>query len=94
MHPTSGPKKRYILFVPTTETKISWYVRKEFTSRILAKYPMLNKRIIWVGSGLIIKSDTKLVSVLRVEIPKISIQGIGLVSTLTSGSIKKLKLLV
>lgn len=91
---SSRARKRYILFMPTTGAKAQWAVRNGFNRIILGRYPMLNKKLIWLGKGLIIKTDTALVLSLKAELPKITVCDVSLRPVLTSGSIKKLKALI
>ena len=91
---SSRARKRYILFMPTTGAKVQWAVRNEFNRIILGRYPALNKKLIWLGKGLIIKADTTLVLSLMTELPKMTVRSVSLRPVLTSGSIKKLKALI
>jgi hypothetical protein len=84
-----GPKhKRYLLL--TSETPIDESARKELTLIISKRFPHLVKKAVWFERGVIVKTDNVEVEEAKSAL-EISAGGAKLRSTLTSGSIGKLK---
>jgi hypothetical protein len=84
-----GPKhKRYLLL--TSEAVIDEEARKELTDIIAKRYPHLLKKAVWFDKALIVRTDNVEVEEARIGL-EVGVGGVRLRSTLTSGSIGKLK---
>ena len=84
-----GPRhKRYLLL--TSEAAIDDEARKELSHRIAKISPTVAKKAVWFERGLIVKTDNVDIEVMKRAL-ELTTGGVALRSTLTSGSIGKLK---
>jgi hypothetical protein len=84
-----GPRhKRYLLL--TSEAAIDEERRKELTHRIAKVSPTMAKKAVWFERAVIVRTDSIDLAAVR-EALELSTGGVKLRSTLTSGSIAKLK---
>jgi len=84
-----GPKhKRYLLL--TSENVIDEESRKELAGIISNRYPHLLRKAVWFDKALIVRTDNVEVEEARTAL-EVGVGAVRLRSTLTSGSIGKLK---
>ena len=84
-----GPRhKRYLLL--TSEAAIDDEARKELSHRIAKISPTVAKKAVWFERGLIVKTDNVDLEVMKRAL-ELTTGRVALRSTLTSGSIGKLK---
>jgi hypothetical protein len=84
-----GPRhKRYLML--TSESTIDEETQKELTHRIAKISPVMAKKAVWFEHAVIVKTDNVDLPMVRGAM-EMSVGGVTLRSTLTSGSIGKLK---
>jgi hypothetical protein len=84
-----GPRhKRYLML--TSESAIDEEAKRELTHRIAKISPTIAKKAVWFEHALIVKTDNVDINLVR-DALQVSAGGVALKSTLTSGSIGKLK---
>ncbi len=84
-----GPRhKRYLML--TSEAPIDEEARRELTHRIAKISPVFAKKSVWFEHAVIVKTDNVDLPLVK-DALEVSAGGVTLKSTLTSGSIGKLK---
>ena len=81
-------RKRYVLFASSGQT--SPEERKELSRLILERHTAVDKKMVWMDQGLIVKTDAAHLIEIKGG-PVLRFGEIELVARCTSGSISKLK---
>jgi len=81
-------RKRYLLL--RSGRPINEDARKEFTRLILQRFPDIERKLVWLEEGLIVRTDVERLSAVKAALA-LTVGDIQLETRSVSGSISKLK---
>jgi hypothetical protein len=81
-------RKRYLLL--TSNRQIDAEARKEFTRLIVERFPDIERKLVWLDSGLIVRTDVERLAAMKAALA-LRVRDVQLETRSVSGSISKLK---